>query len=143
MSKLKLNFDRPVHGWVPVKLELEEKIIEFEGSYINNPIHQLMEALWKIVRGDSSEVWWNLEPDGYFFTFERNNENIIFRVFFSTNSELNNRREILYVEGGIREVALPIWRGLKRFLSYDETEPHWPEISSIDIVNLGKKIKNE
>ena len=142
MSKLKLNFDRPVHGWVPVKLELEEKIIEFAGSYVNDPIHQLIEALWKIVRGDSSEVWWNLEPDGYFFTFERNNENIIFRVFFATNSELNNRREILYVEGGISEVALPIWRGLKRFLSYGVTEQHWPEISSIDIVNLGEKIKN-
>ena len=137
MSDLKLNFQKPEHGWVPVKLEYKEKVIEFDGSDVpNNPIQGLIDALLKIIRGDSSEVWWNLEPDGYFFTFERNNENIIFRVFFAENSEEYNRREVLCVEGEINKIVLPMWRGLKKFLSYSAVEPHWPEVSSTEVINL-------
>ena len=144
MSDLKLNLERPEHGWVPVKLECQDKVIEFESSDVpNNPIQGLIDALWKIICGDSSEVWWNLEPDEYFFTFERNNDNIIFRVFFAENSEEYNRREILCVEGEINKIVLPMWRGLKRFLLFNAVEQHWPEISSKEVIKLGDVLEKE
>ena len=45
MSDLKLNLEKPAHGWVPVKLEYQEKIIEFESSDVpNNRIQGLIDA---------------------------------------------------------------------------------------------------
>ncbi len=52
MTDLKLKFEEPENGWVPVKLKYQREVIEFCGSDVsNNPIQDLSEALWKILSG--------------------------------------------------------------------------------------------
>ena len=64
-------------------------------------------------------------------------------VFFAENSEEYNRREFLCVEGEINKIVLPMWVGLKRFLSYSAVEPHWPEVSSTEVSNLCEFLEKE
>ena len=144
MTALRWKLGKPENRWVPVKLTCDDKFVEFLGSDVpNNPVQELVDALWKIAHGDMSEVWWHLEPDGYFFVFEPKQDKILFSVFFAENSTQNSRREILRVTGDLKSIVLPLWRGLREFLSYPLAEPHWPPINESEVTRLGTLIKNE
>ena len=143
MNKLKVHLGKPEHGWVPVSVEHNSNKIEFHGSDVpNNPIQDLNDALYKITSGETSEVWWHLEPAGYFFIFEKSNNKITLRVLYADDYEISEAKEVMKVEGSLESVIIPMWRGLKEFLSYNPTEPHWPEVPTNEIINLGKKLKN-
>jgi hypothetical protein len=47
------------------------------------------------------------------------------------------------VKGELNNIVLPIWRGLKEFLSYQAVEPHWPEIREFEVAELGKILKSK
>ena len=115
MNKLKVHLGNPEHGWVPVTVEHNSTKIEFHGSDVpNNPIQDLNDALYKITNGETSEVWWHLEPAGYFFVFENSNNKIILKVLYADDFKISEAKEVMKVEGTVESIIIPMWRGLKR-----------------------------
>ena len=144
MNKLELRFEEAEHGWLPVCLDAADEKIEFITSDVpNNPVQGLVNSIWASLRGDSSEVWWHLEPDGYFFTFVPEGENVQLEVFYSADSSKNKRESKLIYKGNLQETMLVLWRGIKEFDSHGPKEPHWPPLDTDDLVKLGKKLKYE
>ena len=143
MNKLKVHLGKPEHGWVLVTIEHNSTKIEFHGSDVpNNPIQDLNDALYKTINGEPSEVWWHLEPAGYFFTFENSNNKVILKVLYADDFEISEAKEVMSIEGTVESILVPMWRGLKVFLSYNPIEPHWPEVPTNEIINFGEKLKN-
>lgn len=144
MIKLKLKFEEAKHGWLPVRIEADDKKIEFITSDVpNNPVQELINSIWTSLRGDPSEVWWHLEPDGYFFTLVPEGENVRLEVFYSIDSSKNKRESKLIYKGNLQETILVMWRGIKEFASHCPKEPHWPPLDADDLEILGKKLKYE
>jgi len=68
VSHIKLNVDIPKHGWLPVRLELDDYAIECNASYIlNDPVSELLDLLENVLASnfDGSRVCLWLEPPGY------------------------------------------------------------------------------
>ena len=144
MNDLNLKFEEAKHGWLPVHLEVADKKIEFITSDVpNNPVQVLINSIWNSLRGDPSEVWWHLEPDGYFFTFMPEGENVLLEVLYSADSSKNKRESKLIYKGNLQKTMLTLWRGIKEFVSHDTKEPHWPAIDIDDLERLGEKLKYE
>lgn len=64
---------RPVHGWLPITLELDDYVLCESGSWvINDPLHELVEAGAFLARGEvgARRVFVYLEPAGYVIDLE-------------------------------------------------------------------------
>lgn len=60
--------ERPVHGWLPITLELDDYVLRESGSWvINDPLHELVEAGAFLARGEvgARRVFVYLEPAGH------------------------------------------------------------------------------
>ena len=130
---LKLHFEPPQHGWMMVRLDVEDAFLEFVAADVpTNPIHELADALRMIPEGHPAEVWWHLEPEGYFFVFEPVGDEVAFTVYYAEDSEEEERRELATLRGTPKEVLLPFWRALKEFQAFGADEPHWPPLEDLD-----------
>jgi hypothetical protein len=139
---LKLSLKQPEHGWVAVCLQAESSVIEFVASDVpNNPIQELVDALFKVYSGQEAEVWWHLEPDGYYFRFTPQENRVTLRVSFSEGSNEGSRRELLVLIGQQAEILLPIWRALRRFEAFRTVEPHWPDVNFRHLKELGPMLR--
>jgi hypothetical protein len=146
MSLLNLTFGTPIYGWLPVRFEAGSNVVEFPASDVpNNPIQNLIEALENALQGAEASVWWNQEPDGYYFKFLPNKEEIEFQVLFAVDSKENAQSEVAAVKGDKAQVLLPIWRALRKFESCHSVEPHWPHVdySRLALIKERLKGKNE
>jgi hypothetical protein len=66
-------FERPVHGWLPVMLELDDYVLRAAGSWvINDPLYELVEAGAFLARGEvgTRRAFLFLEPAGYVVDLE-------------------------------------------------------------------------
>lgn len=142
MSLLNLTFGTPTHGWLPVRLEVGSSVVEFDASDVpNNPIQNLIEALENALDGSEAFVWWNQEPDGYYFKFLPSSEEIEFQVLFAVDSRINAQSEVAIVKGDKAQVLLPIWRALRKFESCHSVEPHWPPVDYSRLALIKEKLK--
>lgn len=140
---MKFQLDQPEHGWVPVRLTVDDIDIEFVASDVpNDPVAELISALHSAVVGHPAHVWWHLEPDGWYFEFEPLDSLIQLRVLFARHSQSTQAQEILRVEGSREEVLVPLWRGLRRFETYDPAPPHWPKVPAQDLQKLTEALKH-
>ena len=143
MTRVKLSFKKPEHGWLPTTLEVKEKNIEFDASDVpNNPVEQLIYSLSRALDGLRSTVWWHLEPAGYYFHFQPEVGQLRFSVTFSEDSNELDQKEIVSIICSPKDVLLPFWRALQTFASYNSSEPHWSETSTDKLASLGKRIKS-
>lgn len=108
----------------------------------SNPIHELADALRSVADGYPAEVWWHLEPAGYFFSFEPRGDEITLTVLSSEDSEIEGRREIVVHSGGRAEVLLPFWQALRQFESFQVDEPHWPPLEDLDWKEFGELLRS-
>ncbi len=139
---MKLKFGKPNHGWLPVKIESMEWAVEFESSDVpEDPLYQLIDGLCKVLNSSEAEVWWHLEPAGYFFNLSRAKDKYKLDISFSMDSRADNREDIKSLTGDFDEVILPVWRGLKDFYSRKYSSPHWPDEPTVDMSALNSKIK--
>jgi hypothetical protein len=127
MPEVRFSFSSPSNGWLPIRIQLGDTVTEFVASDVpNNPIEELCNAVASTASGRDSKVWWNLEPDGYFFELSNTEEQIQLRLFFAKNSEEGSKSEIASATGSKPEILLPLWRALRQFESLQAQEPHWP-----------------
>lgn len=125
-----------------MSIEIDDTRIEIDASDVpNNPIQELIDALDACVRGQAALVWWDLEPDGYFFHFEPIQGRIRLRIDFAPKSQTARSRETLALEDDAETVLLSFWRFLRNFQSGDYREPHWPEVDYRALDNVEQRIK--
>lgn len=127
MSQIELTYEPPDNGWLTLRLTVDGQMIEIDASDVpNNPIHDLANAIEKAAQGESSFVWWHLEPDGYFMRFVPVGGKIEFRLEFATSSDRSRTRTIFSTQDEREKVLMFFWRFLREFQSHEYVEPHWP-----------------
>ncbi|WP_144395593.1 hypothetical protein [Pleionea sediminis] len=138
---LKLNFDTPQHGWLPCELRLGDRFVEFEASDVpNNPVSDLVDSLWKGIRGEASEVWWHLEPAGYYFLMEPKESELLFKLQFSPDSTIAKRRTVFEASLNLKKTLMMFWRSAKKTGSFPVSDTDWPGIGDKDMNELKLKI---
>ena len=144
MPAVKLTFTSPTHGWLPTRIELMNEVLEFVASDVpNNPIEELCSAVSSAAAGREGEVWWHLEPDGYFFEISGANGGARLRILFSEHSISSPKIEVASVTGTKAEVLLPLWRALREFESFNTQEPHWPRIELVGLEELREILRDK
>lgn len=120
---LKIEFEEPTHGWLPVKMTLNDIEECFKASDIPlNPISQLEDALFSAITGNGDEVWWHLEPGGYYLNIHRENHNYRLKLEYSPDSKKQSREDVFDITGSFKEIIVPIWRSLRSLQSMGYSE---------------------
>ncbi|TQV76859.1 hypothetical protein FLL45_02570 [Aliikangiella marina] len=115
--------------------------MEFEASDVpNNPVSELVESLWKPVRNENSEVWWHLEPAGYYFIFEPKQSELLFSIQFSPNSSLANRKILFEAKVNLRNALMMFWRCAKKTTTFETSDTDWPKLDKNELENLRTKL---
>lgn len=144
MQQFSLSFEPPSHGWLPVRLEASGHIVEFTASDVpNNPVTELCDALFCLVRGEPAEVRWSLEPGSYVLHLAPNKEVISVRLCLTHGTASTASEEVASVTAPASQVQLVLWRFLRRFDSLAFQEPHWPKVNLAGLEALGQHIKAE
>jgi len=129
MQRIRIQHTPPSHGWVSLRLSVGDQSVAIDASDVpNNPIQDLVDAIDLVACGVHSQVWWHLEPDGYFMRFEPIGNDVLFRLDFAPRSERRLAEPVLSLRGSRAEVLLPFFRFLREFQSHAYREPHWPEV---------------
>ena len=136
---IKMSCEAPRHGWMGVSLTVGAQVVEIDASDVpNNPVADLLDALDLATYGTPSQVWWHLEPDGYFMHFTPDGDRVHFRIDFAPDSDSRSARvhTVAETSGSRAQVLLPFWRFVRNFQSRGYTEPHWPpdDFARIDVV---------
>ncbi len=139
---IRLVFAQPRHGWVHTRLHLGHRILEFVASDVpNNPIEELHAAVTATAAGGRGEVWWHLEPAGYFFELSNVSGRRRLRVLFSEHSLFLPRVEVASVCRTRTELLLPLLRALRQFESFHAREPHWRPTRMAAMTRLRSALK--
>lgn len=130
MPHINVKCRPPSHGWLALKLKVNEHTIKIDASDVpNNPMQELLFALDNAAHGMEASVWWNLEPDGYFMRFTPVGSEVEFALDFAIRSERAQSRPVLSARGSRSTVLLPFWRFVRDFQSRSYQEPHWPSVN--------------
>ena len=143
VRKLNIKFDmqKPEHGWMRCVLSFQDETIEFDASDVPcNPLDGLVESLWKCSRGENSEVWWHLEPAGYYFLFVPQESCVDFAVAYSEDSSKKRRRIIQQATLPLDQLLIMFWRSVKKVESFGLGEPHWPTLDLADLDGLRARL---
>jgi len=54
----------------------------------------LISSLRSVINGIKAEVWWHLEPQGYYFEFEKVSEE--YKISISSANSINSDREKVF-----------------------------------------------
>jgi len=129
----KLSFGVPSAGWLPVRLELEGKALEFAASdALADPIEQLCNSLLDIAAGRESKTDWFLEPDSYEFSFSLAEERVTLNVDLVERRTLNlqdlpqKRSCVFSWSGPPSSIVTSFWRGLKKLEHAQVPDKQWP-----------------
>ncbi len=137
----KIEFEPPHHGWMPVKIVCENKEEYFDVSDVPvNPVSQLADVLDSVLTGGWGEVWWHLEPAGYYLKLEADNGAYRVQLDYSVNSMKQNREQVFEFKGNFEEIIVPIWRSLRKLQSYK-----WDQFEVSDTVmeSISKQVKSK
>ncbi|RNI28184.1 hypothetical protein EFA69_19120 [Rufibacter immobilis] len=144
IEKLKMELGAPEYGWLPVKLTFGDFDLQFKASDVPaNPIDQLITSLRNVIKGINTEVWWHLEPEGYYFEFERISDKYRFKISFE-DSDNTQRKEFFELDGDFKSVILPIYRAIVKFIAQPHNPYNWPQTNKLEaeeLVGLVKEIK--
>ncbi|MEO9898557.1 MAG: hypothetical protein ABJD13_08320 [Paracoccaceae bacterium] len=142
---LKCKFGKPQHGWLPVELLLDDEVLELNVSDVPvNPINCLILGLDRTINGLHDEIFFHLEPDGYYLCFQCLAEHSFdFRLErFETDTVQQEKRTLIYESTGNKhEIILPFWRAIKDFSSHSYAEPAWPAVDNGALSKLTKSVK--
>jgi len=139
MSKIKVSFDDPAHGWVRLVITSDSQSIGISASYIYNSFYGLVDALCHLhkppgtsVLGQQQEtVVWMSEPAEAEMRFVRRGDLITLDILWfsdSRRSEFGQPNPEMSISGSYDEVALPFWRALRSLQSRfpaAQFEAHW------------------
>lgn len=134
-----LEFGKPEHGWLPVRIVCSECKLCFHASDVPaDPIMQLENVLSSVLTGGNGEVWFHLEPGGYYLSIK--NENDLFRITLdcSIDSTEERRERIFEFLGSFDDTIVPAWKSLQKLRSRNYSEF---QVSEAGFDSITKKIK--
>jgi hypothetical protein len=137
---LKIEFERPSHGWMPVKITYKDIEESFGVSDVPiDPITQLENVLDSAITGGGGEVWLHLEPGGYYLSLFAEDNEFNVNLEFSINSMKETRELVFEYTGSFEETVVPIWRSLRKLQSYN-----WSEfsVSKDKMESITKQVKS-
>ncbi|MCP4053349.1 MAG: hypothetical protein GY739_09810 [Mesoflavibacter sp.] len=141
--KIELNLGNPKNGWLPIELKSMDFELEFNASNIpESPTDKLCESLILAMNGIETEIFWNLEPECYFFELKQIRNGIELNI--SKSGGITENRNLIYeLTGNFESVILPMYRSLKKFntLEFDKTD--WKEIDQKKLNKLTELVKSE
>jgi hypothetical protein len=108
-----------------------------------DPVTALYLALITAETGENVDVWWHLEPAGYFFELSNREGAIELHVLYSEDSSKTRKVRVASMVGGKKEVLLPLWRALRGFESMKIQEEDWPSVRLEGLERLGERLKKE
>lgn len=140
-QKLKIEFGIPSNGWLPVEIHHGDFYLAFVASRVpENPIEPLISNLIHVSAGIPSEMFWHLEPEGYWFEFSNAEKGYQIRI--SSAENVRAKRVAIYsVAGTDEEIILPVYRAIKKFHAAGHDDPHWPRTSDARIQKLRTTLK--
>ena len=140
-EKLSIEFEVPEHGWLPVKIAFNDFRLEFEASdVLANPMEQLILSLTSVIKGIKAGVWWHLEPEGYYFEFEKFGGDYTLSTSFA-KSENSDRKTEFKVTGSYESLILPIYRAIKKLADQRHDPQNWPAIDKSELEKLTELVK--
>jgi hypothetical protein len=129
VPRIRIQHTPPSHGWLSLQLSVGDRHVSIDASDVpNNPVQELVDALDLAASGASAQVWWHLEPDGWFMSFEPDGDDVRLQLDFAPHSERSRAQPALRLRGPRAEILLPFWRFLRDFQSRAYPEPHWPAV---------------
>lgn len=141
MKRISISHQPPSHGWLTLQLMVDGQIVEIDASYTpNNPVQELISALYSAAGGAAATVWFHLEPDGYYVNFEPIGDNIRFELDYAAESERSRSSNIFAIESSREDILFPFWRFLRDFQSRGYPEQDWPEVDYRDMDSIKKQI---
>lgn len=142
MVKLNFKLKEPQHGWLLVQITNGKFKLEFDASDVpNNPLYDLTVSLCKVLNGLDSEVWWHLEPAGYYFYFKKLVDGKFELCIKYEQDSSFPKKHIETLNGTKQELILPLWRALKEFASHGYAEPHWRPTDHHELKKLTSLLK--
>ncbi|OUS29193.1 hypothetical protein A9Q99_08750 [Gammaproteobacteria bacterium 45_16_T64] len=115
----KIEFDEPTNGWLPVTIRYQDcEEVLFASDIPFDPMSQLEDVLDSALTGVGGEVWWHLEPGGYYLSIKPEKECFHVRLDFSADSKATTREEVFDFVGTFDDVVVPLWRSLRKYQSY-------------------------
>jgi len=144
-NKIHFTIGQPENGWVKIKLGIEDFELEFFASNIpEDPLGKLYESL--IILSSSVDttckISWNLEPNYYHFEIDKQNSNYTLKIYKSKN-EKSTAEIIMKVDGDFNDILKPIYRGLRKFESFDINENDWKKIPNSKMEKLKSVFKDK
>ena len=131
MVRIRFELGAPEHGWTTVRLELDGRRIEFSASAVpTDPVGDLVDALRSALLGRSARVRCALEPGSVTFDFAPCAEGLCLVVSSVDHAGRIDETTAMECRSSAAVVALPLWRGLRRFASRAPAPPHWPAADS-------------
>lgn len=116
--KLDVEFGRPRHGWLPLKMAAEGFTLELTASYlIHDPVEGLASALaLRLKGGDEATVSWNEEPTDFEFRFTAVGPDTRLRItrFPDDDRRKGSGVKLFDTTGPTADLCLPFWRALRR-----------------------------
>jgi len=115
---LNIEFKEPTSGWLPVTIRFRDiEEVFYASSIPENPISKLEDALNSAIIGWGGEVWWHLEPAGYYLSLHSDNDKFKVNLEYSINSMAGGREPVFEYKGDFENVVIPIWRSLRKLQS--------------------------
>ncbi|WPY97662.1 hypothetical protein [Christiangramia sp. OXR-203] len=139
---MKLTFEKPENGWLPIKFQNEDFRLEFTSSKTpENPIKQFCSNLIQSAKGTDTITIFNTEPELYLFKINQKKNEFNFEII---HHEKPKREVSVYNEKGtFEEIFLPLFRAIKKFSTIDFKSSDWEKIDSHKIEKLDKVIAEE
>jgi hypothetical protein len=138
---LKIEFEEPEHGWMPVKILFDDIEEHFDVSDVPiDPITQLEDVLDSAITGGGGEIWWHLEPAGYYLNLHAEKEAYRIKLEFSEQSMKADRITIFNYLGDFDSVIVPLWRSLRKLQSYGWSEFN---VSSKSMQSITEQVKHK
>ena len=149
-NSLKVHFDPPTSGWLPVHIETPERELDFLASYIKDSLTDLANALNLICNGVSDHtVVWELEPEKMVFSFRSSENNLLtFSVDEHPNRITSDRLHQKHIEltDSTVNICTIFWRALRRLETSktpDYLSDHWKfPFPSTTVAQLKKCLSN-
>ncbi|WP_426493172.1 hypothetical protein [Hymenobacter sp. 102] len=135
-NRIRVDFERPSHGWLPVKVIMNDFELTINASDVPiNPIYLLYLAILDVVDGIASKVWWHLEPAGYYFDFTQPQPGL-YRLVISYHSDSQVSEFMHETKGSAADIILPFCRAIKNLNSYKYDEQDWPSLEGMQLNRL-------
>jgi hypothetical protein len=118
MSRLKVAFDAPEHGWLKLELHSDEVVFSATFSHIYSTLPSLCGALCEVAVGRRPRpVVFLLEPHEFEFSFTpRDEQTCIVNAVRFTNQrrDLENGEVVFRHSGPPQAIVLSFWRALRQ-----------------------------